>query len=115
MPAPPPKQIPKLLLAALWATTTPLQQPASKDERKEELVVEDQQAEREEVDFEGTEEVDSNSQLNVPAEEHQQQPTTTVTWQNTGHSIYIKVEKQLTSKDEEANVNAEQLIEAISL
>ena len=42
-------------------------------------------------------------------------PPTTTTWQNTGHFTYIKVEKQLTSKDEEANVDAEQLIEAISL
>jgi hypothetical protein len=37
-----------------------------------------------------------------------------VSWQNTGHSTYIKVEKQITSKDEEANVDAEQLIEALS-
>jgi hypothetical protein len=69
----------------------------------------------EEVDFEGSEEVDSNPQHNVPAEEHQPQPNTTFTWQNTGHSTYIKVEKHPTSKDEEANVDAEQLIEAISL
>ena len=32
-----------------------------------------------------------------------------------GRSTYIKVENQITSKDEEANVDAEELIEAISL
>jgi hypothetical protein len=103
-----------LPLASLSAVHEPFQQQTPKDEQKEELIVDDQQADKEEADFDDNDETEANPQANVPAEEQQPQPTATYTWQSTGHSTYIKVEKQPTSKDEEANVDAEQLIEAIS-
>ena len=66
------------------------------------------------MDFNDNEEPQADPQPNAPAEEQRTQDKVAYTWQSTGHSTYIKVETQPTSKDEEANVDAEQLIEAIS-
>ena len=80
-----------------------------------ELEVDNTEAAQEEADYEEDDEEEPSKQNTTPAEgsnETTEEPQKT--WQNVGHGQYRKVEKQLTSKDEELNDEAAGLIDALT-